>query len=156
VRKLTAELEAARSELVRERARVRELEADIERLKRQPPARAKAAKVVHHDAAARVRELEAELARQKEECNDARGRYWKIREYLELRTEGIFTRAEFNKVRAVLHPDRAQGEAEKKNATRRHSTFSVGVKSCSRKNRFPRLWNCRARAKGGWKRGYRS
>jgi len=31
-----------------------------------------------------------------------------------MRTEGVFTRKEFNKVRAMLHPDKAQGEAEQK------------------------------------------
>jgi len=66
---------------------------------------------------ARVRELEAE-------CNDTRARYWDMRAYVELRTEGIFTRAEFNKVRAVLHPDRAQSETERKRHAEAFDIFS--------------------------------
>jgi hypothetical protein len=74
---------------------------------------------------ARIAELEAELARAQDERTRFGQQYWKIREYLELRTEGIFTRAEFNKVRAVLHPDRARNDAEEqKRLTEAFNIFS--------------------------------
>jgi hypothetical protein len=73
---------------------------------------------------ARIAELEAELARQRDERNQFGEAYWKIRAYLELRTEGLFTRAEFNKVRSVLHPDKAQGEADKKRHAEAFDIFS--------------------------------
>jgi hypothetical protein len=57
---------------------------------------------------------ETELIKARAERDEALNRYWEIREYVELRTEGIFTRKEFNKVRAMLHPDRVQDEAEQK------------------------------------------
>ena len=104
-------------EIARLKARITELEAELERTRREtiettPP------------ADARIVELEAELAREHKERNDAVERYWQIRAHLELRTEGIFTRAEFNKIRSVLHPDRAQGEAEKKRYAEAFDIFS--------------------------------
>jgi hypothetical protein len=69
-------------------------------------------------------ELEAELTRVRKERDDAVRRYWQMREYVELRTEGIFTRAEFNKVRSLLHPDKAQGEAERKRYAEAFDIFS--------------------------------
>jgi hypothetical protein len=78
-----------------------------------------------------IAELEAELTRVRKERdkldaerNDALNRYWEIRAHLELRTEGIFTRTEFNKVRSLLHPDKAQGEAERKRYAEAFDIFS--------------------------------
>jgi hypothetical protein len=73
---------------------------------------------------ARIRELEAELARARDERDQFGRAYWDIRAYLELRTEGVFTRAEFNKVRSVLHPDKAQGAADEKRYAEAFHIFS--------------------------------
>jgi len=47
-----------------------------------------------------------------------------MREYVELRAEGIFTHKEFNKVRGILHPDNAQGETEQKRYAEAFAIFS--------------------------------
>jgi hypothetical protein len=102
-----AEPDRRGEEIVRLKARIAELEATVAN---QPPSNAA--------------ELEAELTRAQKERNDALDRYWDIRAYLELRTEGVFTRAEFNKVRALLHPDKAQGEAAQKRHAEAFDIFS--------------------------------
>jgi hypothetical protein len=76
-----------------------------------------AAKSAEHDVEARIRKLE-------QERDDALKRYWEIHTYLVLRTEGVFTRPEFNKVRSLLHPDKAQGEAEQKRYAEAFEIFS--------------------------------
>jgi hypothetical protein len=58
--------------------------------------------------------IEAPVRKLEQERDEALRGYWEIRSYLELRTEGVFTRVEFNKVRSLLHPDKAQSEAEQK------------------------------------------
>jgi chromosome segregation ATPase len=104
-------------EIARLKARVAEIEQECDRYKQMAesrPTKLDGAPLRNDGQEARVAELEAELASARKELTDARGRYWEIRTYLELRTEGIFTRKEFNKLRSWCHPDRAQGEAEKK------------------------------------------
>jgi hypothetical protein len=71
-----------------------------------------------------IAELEAELTSARKERDDAVGRYWQIRTYAELRTEGVFTRKEFNKVRSLLHPDRVQDGAERKRYAEAFDIFS--------------------------------
>jgi hypothetical protein len=56
----------------------------------------------------RIAELEAELTSARNERDDAVNRYWRMRTHLEVRTEGVFTRKEFNKVRSLLHPDKTK------------------------------------------------
>ena len=126
-------------EIARLKARIAGLEVELERTRREtiettPP------------ADARIVELEAELAREHKERNDAVERYWQIRAHLELRTEGIFTRAEFNKIRSVLHPTEPKAK-QRKNATRKRSTFLAGARSCLRKNRSQSRRQCRRHAR---------
>jgi hypothetical protein len=96
-------------EIAQLKTRITELEATADE---QPP------------SAARITELETELAHQRDEREKFGQEYWKIREYLELRTEGIFTRAEFNKVRGLLHPDRGRNAEEQKRLTEAFNIFS--------------------------------
>jgi hypothetical protein len=100
--KLDPILEAKDREIAQLKARIAELESGA------PPLGNEQA------SSARAQELEAELVRAQNERDEFGRRYWEIREYVELRTEGIFTHKEFNKLRSWSHPDRAQGEAEKK------------------------------------------
>jgi chromosome segregation ATPase len=97
-------------------AHVRELEAELKR--------EQAAKAGSDALTASVAELEAELARARDERDQFGRAYWDIRAYLELRTEGIFTKAEFNRVRSMLHPDKAQGPAEQKRYAEAFHIFS--------------------------------
>jgi hypothetical protein len=104
------EIAALKAKIARLETRIQELE--------QAPAPGEA------PSAARVVELEAELTRQRKEREEFGARYWEIRTHLELRTEGIFSRREFNKVRAMLHPDRARDAEEQKRLAEAFDLFS--------------------------------
>jgi hypothetical protein len=54
-----------------------------------------------------IADLKARTAKLEKERDDALTAYWETRAHLELRTKGVFIRKEFNKVRSVLHADRA-------------------------------------------------
>jgi hypothetical protein len=104
-------------EIARLKARIAKAEQDRDRYKQMAesrPAEPVSAPVTNGGQEARIAELEAQLASTTKERNEFGNQYWEIRAYLELRTEGIFTRKEFNKLRSWAHPDRAQGEVEKK------------------------------------------
>jgi hypothetical protein len=111
------ELQARKAKLEEEqaamRARIQELEeerqtAEPNRDRKTRITELEVAAGEQSPSAARIAELEAELARQRAERDEFGLRYWETRAQLELRTKGVFTRAEFNKVRKLLHPDKAQ------------------------------------------------
>jgi hypothetical protein len=74
--------------------------------------------------AARIAELEAELAQEGQQHEEARARYWDAHATLVLHRDGIFTRAEYKKIAACLHPDRVQDDREKKRYTEAFGLFS--------------------------------
>ena len=102
-------------EIVRLKAHIAELEST--------PKSETAAKPAEHDAEL-VRKLEQERDEALKERDAGLTAYWKIRTYLELRSEGVFTRKEFNKLRSFFHPDKAQGEAEQKRHAEAFEIFS--------------------------------
>jgi len=100
------------------KARIAELEAELIRERAKP-----ATKLAQPDDA-RIVELEAELGRERAARVEYGRQYWEMRAYIELRTEGVFTRKEFNKLRSFFHPDKVQGEAEKKRYADAFDIFS--------------------------------
>jgi hypothetical protein len=105
-------------------AQVRKLEARIQELEEERAAmHATEPRDQGMPPDARVAELETELAQQRKERDEFGTQYWEMRSYVELRTEGVFTRAEFNKVRAILHPDLARDAEEQKRRTEAFKIF---------------------------------
>jgi hypothetical protein len=116
---------------------IRKLEVELERervahlktLAKFERAAETAKKVVPHlveasSSATRIAELEAELERERAARAEFGRQYWAMRAYVELRTEGVFTRKEFKFLRRFFHPDRAQSEAEQKRYAEAFAIFS--------------------------------
>jgi hypothetical protein len=106
-------------EIAKLKARIAELESDCDHYKQMAETGA-----ARSAEPADIAKLEAELKQAHDERDKARRVYWEMRAYVELRTEGVFTRKEFNKIRALLHPDKAQGEAEQKRYADAFEIFS--------------------------------